>query len=76
LRKTGMSIAGMREYTNLVKQGRVTLRERQAMLVAHRERVRKKIVEWNEALALLERKLDFYDDLIKKGRSTRGAPSR
>jgi DNA-binding transcriptional MerR regulator len=76
LRKTGMSIAGMREYTRLVKQGRATLRERQAMLAAHRERVKETIAGWNEALALLERKLDIYDDLIKRGRSTRGAPSR
>ncbi len=86
LRKTGMSIAGMREYTKLVKQGRATLRERQEMLAAHRERVKRTIADWNEALALLDRKIDFYDDLIRgrsgtvpdlrKGRSTRGAPSR
>ncbi|HWA36803.1 MAG TPA: MerR family transcriptional regulator [Burkholderiales bacterium] len=76
LRKTGMSIADMREYTKLVRQGRSTLHERQAMLARHRERVKRTIVDWNEALALLERKLDFYDDLIRRGRSTRGAPSR
>jgi DNA-binding transcriptional MerR regulator len=76
LRRTGMSIADMREYTKLVKQGRATLGERQKMLAAHRERVKKTIAGWNEALALLERKLDFYDDLIRRGRSTRGAPSR
>ena len=89
LRRTGMSIADLREYTRLVKQGRATVQERQAMLAAHRERVKRTIAGWNEALALLERKLDFYDDLIRrskgksvpdpefrKGRSTRGAPSR
>jgi DNA-binding transcriptional MerR regulator len=86
LRKTGMSIAGMREYAKLVRQGRATLKERQEMLAAHRERVKRTIAEWNEALALLDRKIDFYDDLIRgrsvpvpdlrTGRSTRGAPSR
>ena len=30
------------------------------------ERVKRTIAGWNEALALLERKLDFYDDLIRK----------
>jgi DNA-binding transcriptional MerR regulator len=75
LRKTGMSIADMREYTKLVKQGRATLKERQTMLAAHRERVKRTISEWHEALALLDRKIGFYDDL-RKGRSTRGAPSR
>lgn len=76
LRRTGMSIADLREYTRLVKQGRATAPARQAMLAAHRERVKRTIEGWNEALALLERKLDFYDDLIRKGRSTRAAPSR
>jgi DNA-binding transcriptional MerR regulator len=80
LRKTGMSIADMREYTKLVKQGRATLKERQDMLAAHRERVKRTIAEWNEALALLDRKIDFYDDLIRsgpgqgKGSGVRGRP--
>jgi DNA-binding transcriptional MerR regulator len=88
LRKTGMPVAGMREYTKLVKQGRATLKERQAMLAAHREQVKRTIAEWNDALRLLDRKIDFYEDLIRRkgrsvpvpdlrtGRSTRGAPSR
>jgi DNA-binding transcriptional MerR regulator len=39
LRRTGMSIAQMRRYTALVKQGRATLAERQQMLAEHRARV-------------------------------------
>jgi hypothetical protein len=75
-----MSIAAMREYTRLVKQGRTTISERQAMLAVHRERMKKAIDEWNEALRLLDRKIDFYDDLIKsgpgrgKGPGARGRP--
>ena len=68
LRRTGMSIAEMREYTALVKQGKVTLKQRQAMLQAHRERVRKTIEEWTEALSLLDGKIDFYGEWISTGK--------
>ena len=68
LRRTGMSIAEMRRYTALVKQGRSTLRERQDMLRAHRERVERTIAEWTEALALLDGKIDFYGQWLHTGR--------
>jgi DNA-binding transcriptional MerR regulator len=86
LRRTGMTIAQMRLYTALVKQGRRTLKERQAFLSAHRERVRATIEEWTAALELLDGKIDFYGEWLAKGarpnesfrtnRSIRGAPSR
>src|SRR5687767_2788619 len=62
LRKTGMSIAQMREYTVLVKQGKTTLRQRQELLRAHRARVTATIAEWSEALALIDSKIDFYGE--------------
>lgn len=68
LRKTGMSIAEMRQYTAFVKQGRSTLKERQNMLRAHRERVERTIAEWTEALALLDGKIDFYGQWLHTGR--------
>src|SRR5438445_1036729 len=39
LRRTGMSIAQMRQYTALVKQGNSTLHRPQVLLSAHRARV-------------------------------------
>lgn len=68
LRRTGMSIAEMRRYTALVKQGRSTLQERQDMLREHRERVERTIAEWTEALALLDGKIDFYGQWLHTGR--------
>jgi DNA-binding transcriptional MerR regulator len=65
LRRTGMSIAEMREYTALVRRGHVTLRERRELLAAHRERVRKTIAEWTLALELLDGKIDFYGEWIR-----------
>lgn len=68
LRRTGMSIAEMREYTELVVQGKATLRQREAMLRAHREHVRRTIAEWSQALALLDDKIDFYGTWIGTGK--------
>ncbi|WP_422087456.1 MerR family transcriptional regulator [Variovorax sp.] len=68
LRRTGMSIAEMREYTALAVQGKVTLRQRRDMLAAHRERVTGTIAEWKKALTLVERKIGFYDEWMSSGR--------
>ncbi len=68
LRQTGMSIAEMRKYTGLVRQGKATLSERGDMLRLHRERVRQRIVEWKRALKLLDGKIDYYDVWQETGR--------
>jgi DNA-binding transcriptional MerR regulator len=67
LRVTGMSIAEMRRYAGLVAQGRRSLAERRDMLAAHRAQVLATMARWQEALAALDRKLDFYDDWIATG---------
>ncbi|MCW5656166.1 MAG: MerR family transcriptional regulator [Burkholderiaceae bacterium] len=68
LRRTGMSIAEMRRYTALVRQGKATLAERQAMLQAHRERVQRTIADWQQALALLDGKIHFYGQWQRTGK--------
>jgi DNA-binding transcriptional MerR regulator len=68
LRHTGMSIAQMREYTALVRQGRSTLKQRQALLAAHRARVEQTIAEWTQALGLLDTKIDFYGEWLATGK--------
>jgi len=68
LRFTGMSIAEMRKYTALVRQGRSTLRERQELLRLHRVRIQKTIAAWHDALQLIESKIDFYGEWLIKGR--------
>lgn len=67
LRRTGMSIAEMREYTALAVQGKVSLRERRNLLAAHRTRVTETIAEWKRALSLVDRKIDFYDEWMASG---------
>ena len=68
LRTTGMSIAQLRQYTALARQGRSSLSAQRDLLFAHRERVRATLAQWRRALALLDRKVDFYDDWLATGR--------
>jgi DNA-binding transcriptional MerR regulator len=75
LRRTGMSIAQMRRYTALVKQGRATLAERQQMLAEHRARVEANLADLQAALALLDRKIDFYGEWMSTGHQPRRRPS-
>jgi DNA-binding transcriptional MerR regulator len=74
LRRTGMSVADMRRYTALVKQGKATLRERRRFLEAHRARVEATIAEWSSALRLLDEKIDFYGEWLATGRRPAAVP--
>jgi DNA-binding transcriptional MerR regulator len=67
LRRTGMSIAEMREYTALALQGKTTLPQRRELLAAHRARVTETIADWKRALSLVDRKIDFYDEWMHTG---------
>lgn len=68
LRRTGMSIAQMRQYTALVRQGSKSLRQRQQFLSQHRARVEQTIAEWTQALKLIDSKIDFYGEWLTTGR--------
>lgn len=74
LRATGMSIAEMRRYTALVRQGKSTLAQRSELLRTHRQRVLDAIAQWTESLALLDAKIDFYDRWQVDGRRPAGDP--
>ena len=74
LRLTGMSTKEMQAYAAMVVQGRKTLAARRDFLKAHRMRVRQTIEQWQDALALLERKVDFYDSWIRTGQRPKEIP--
>jgi DNA-binding transcriptional MerR regulator len=67
LRGTGMSVKQMREYAALAKRGEATLNERHALLAAHQQRVQDNIHRWSQALALIEAKVEFYQEWIAGG---------
>ncbi|WP_251055624.1 MerR family transcriptional regulator [Streptomyces sp. ISL-66] len=60
LRTTGMSVADMVRYAELVREGTHTFAERRELLERTRREVRARITELNDALAVLDYKIDTY----------------
>lgn len=60
LRATGMSVADMVRYAELVREGAHTARERRELLERTRQEVRARITELTDALAVLDHKIDTY----------------
>jgi DNA-binding transcriptional MerR regulator len=67
LRLTGMTIAQMRDYAALVRQGRGTLKQQHALLLAHRERVEARIKDLTAALHLVDHKIELLGEWIATG---------
>jgi len=63
LRLTGMPVAGMRRYAELVRAGRATVEERRLMLEEQRARVREHIAELQAALLVLDHKIERYAEI-------------
>ena len=63
LRATGMPIARIRRYAELVRTGG-NERERLALLEEHRESVRAQLAEAQGHLAFVERKIAIYEERI------------
>ncbi|MEV4561162.1 MerR family transcriptional regulator [Kitasatospora sp. NPDC049285] len=60
LRLTGMPVADMVRYVELVRAGDGTRRERQELLVAHREEVRQRLADLHATLAVIDLKIEIY----------------
>ncbi|MGW6618720.1 MerR family transcriptional regulator [Streptomyces erythrochromogenes] len=60
LRATGMSVADMVRYAELVREGEHTVVERRELLERTRREVRARIGELTDALAVLDYKIDMY----------------
>ncbi|MFI6056688.1 MerR family transcriptional regulator [Streptomyces sp. NPDC051286] len=69
LRLTGMPVADMVRYAELLREGEHTFEERQELLESTRRDVRTRIAELQDTLAVLDHKIDFYA-------SARQAPER
>jgi DNA-binding transcriptional MerR regulator len=76
LRRTGMSIAEMRCYTELVQQGRATLKQRQELLATHRARVKATIAEWTQALKIVDSKIGYYGEWLASGERPKLTPTQ
>lgn len=62
LRLTGMSVADMVRYAELVREGEHTFEARQELLQQTRRDVRTRIAELQDTLAVLNHKIEFYAD--------------
>ncbi|MET7615570.1 MerR family transcriptional regulator [Streptomyces sp. NPDC005408] len=62
LRLTGMPVADMVRYAELVREGEHTFEARQELLQQTRRDVRSRIAELRDTLAVLDHKIDFYAD--------------
>lgn len=61
LRLTGMPVAEMVRYAEMVRAGSETFAERRELLHAHREGVRRRLTELQETLTVLDVKIGFYE---------------
>lgn len=66
LRLTGMPVADMVRYAELVREGEHTVAEREELLSTHRESVRQRIAELNSTLEVLDYKIDRYADARRR----------
>ncbi|KIZ18505.1 MerR family transcriptional regulator [Streptomyces natalensis] len=62
LRLTGMPVADMVRYAELVREGDATFAEREQLLAAHREDVLERITELQSTLLVLDYKINIYAD--------------
>ncbi|MQY32801.1 hypothetical protein SRB17_07590 [Streptomyces sp. RB17] len=60
LRLTGMPVADMVRYAELVREGESTYGERRELLESTRQDVLNRIAELRDTLAVLDRKISFY----------------
>lgn len=64
LKNCGMSIAEMKEYLSLCLKGESSIPERKSILAAKREALLRSIAELQDAVAYIDWKQGFYDDVL------------
>ena len=64
LKNCGMSIAEMKEYLALCLKGNDSIPERKVMLAAKRKTLLQSISKLQEAVAYIDWKQNFYDDVL------------
>ncbi|MEV0647625.1 MerR family transcriptional regulator [Phytomonospora sp. NPDC050363] len=62
LRSSGMPLAEIRRYTDLIREGRGNEPERLALLRAHRERIQEQRAALDRCMSMITHKLAVYED--------------
>jgi DNA-binding transcriptional MerR regulator len=63
LRATGMPIATLLRYAELARNGDASVHERKALLQKHRAEVAARVEQLREDLAMIDYKIEIYDDI-------------
>ncbi|MEM1506190.1 MerR family transcriptional regulator [Domibacillus sp. 8LH] len=66
MRNAGLSIESLIEYTSLFTEGDKTLKARKNILVEERQRLAAKLLEIEETVKRLDKKIEHYDGLLLK----------
>lgn len=69
LRASGMPLPAIRSYAELVRRGAGNERDRLAVLRQHRTEVRRQLDDLTECLALINRKVQMYEESLARGRA-------
>lgn len=64
LRASGMPVAEIRRYTEMVRHGQGNEEERLELLRAHRERVTAQVEQLHRCLDLVDYKVGVYEDIL------------
>ncbi|MFJ9950839.1 MerR family transcriptional regulator [Kitasatospora sp. NPDC091207] len=71
LRSSGMALATIRQYIELVRQGPGNEHERLELLREHADHVAAQVEELNETLAVMRQKVRIYEDHLVRGEADR-----
>lgn len=66
MRETGMSIAKIKIFVELCKQGEASIPERLEMIKAQENEILEVLETYNKALEVVRRKRKFYEDALSK----------
>jgi len=61
LKETGMTIEEIKKYTDLVSAGNNTRQERRDLLLTHKKKVEKQVVQTEQYLERITRKIAYYE---------------
>ena len=67
LKATGMSVAEMKQFSDWVRGGGATLKERLDMFLRRKEAVERQIEELQRSLAVINYKCDYYSRAVEAG---------
>lgn len=66
LKKTGMPLKDIKEYLKLVAEGIDTAPQRREMFLKQKQKVIDEIAALEKSLTIIDRKINFYDEAVKK----------